>query len=103
MVERVEFKTSFPAHAVAEMKRSRKQRAYWEAWAAVGDAKLAEAEASQQVIDVENDWHACCIAHQINLPSCGCGEHPARYLAARNERDARRADVAAAIETFKAV
>jgi hypothetical protein len=96
------YRTELPAHALAEIKKDKKQRKYWEAWQAVGDAKLDEADASQQVIDVELDWFACCVKHDVKPPLCGCGEHPARYVAARDARDEARVRVSSATKAFKA-
>lgn len=80
------------------------EAAWWANHEAVGAAKERLAAAQQELVAAETEWVACCRTSipRRRPPECGCGEHPGRYAAVKADMEQARADVEAAIDTFKA-
>ena len=92
----------YPAHADLSDPA---EAAWWERWAAVGDAKEAVARANERLAAVAVEWRDC--RERAGLtdrpgPDCHCGECGGRYLEARDVRDVARAAVTEAELEFKA-
>lgn len=98
------FRTPFPDHAKEELKTP-EGRKFWEAWAAVGDAKLGASDAFQAVADAEQEFGACLQAALIQQRpldnGCGCGAHASKVRSLRAGYDSTRGTVQDAVTKFK--
>lgn len=87
-----------PAHAIAEIDAAKGKDkkgliAWWESWAAVGDAKAAERAAFAEVVEQQVEFAACRGRLQAKHPgkslppdACDCGKHATALSRAQRER-----------------
>lgn len=98
------YRTPLPAHAVAEIKADPTQREFWEAWQAVGDAKLDADDAFRAVAKAEQAFIDCRIQSGMRTapgPVCGCGKHYDLIVKARDGLASHGPKIDAAIRKFK--
>lgn len=100
---KVKTRTPIPKHANL---KDPSERAFWERWARVGDAKLDVQSATKAIIDAEDAWQKCrrkMTSAQVEAGEpCACGKCPGRYHDARAGRDEARDRVDDAVAEFKA-
>ena len=96
----------FPAHANLD---DPKEAALWERWAAVGDAKIAAAEATAIWHEACTDYVDCQKRYYYQRgvrppkPNCGCADNACftRTTTTMATRDAARAAIEVAEAAFK--
>lgn len=97
-----------PAHAIAEInsatgERKAELQAFWESWAAVGDAKLAYRAGFDALAEKQRDLGACRHAERLGTVARGsCAALEAEVTDLLAAREAARADIEQAIAHHKA-
>lgn len=87
-----------PAHAIEEIDAAKGKEkaaliAWWESWAAVGDAKQVERAAFAQVVAEQEGYAECRAKLQAKRPAqslppgaCDCGKHATLLSKAQRDR-----------------